>query len=186
MPQITQLAEVFASQLFWLAIFFGLIFFVVARGMLPKIRSTVDTRDAQVAEDLEKAKAARSGAEETEAALRTRMDSARLDAARVAQEAKQASARETEARIKDALAEIDAKVEAARLRIRSSVEAARAEMEAVAAEAAQQMVEQLTGIKIDKKDASKAVGDELVRINGVGRRQKAQVVEMPPQRVTSG
>jgi len=59
-------------------------------------------------------------------------------------------------------------------------------MEAVAAEAAQQMVEQLTGIKVDKKDASKAVGDELVRINGMGRGQKAQVVEMPPQRVTSG
>jgi len=93
MPQITQLAEVFVSQLFWLAIFFGLIFFVVARGMLPKIRSTVDDRDAQVAKDLEKAKVARSGAEETEAAWRARMDSARLDAARVAQEAKQASAR---------------------------------------------------------------------------------------------
>ena len=40
MPQITQLADVFASQLFWLTVMFGLIFFGVGRGMLPKINST--------------------------------------------------------------------------------------------------------------------------------------------------
>ena len=44
MPQINQLPEVFASQLFWLAVFFGLVFFVIGRGMVPKIRSTTVSR----------------------------------------------------------------------------------------------------------------------------------------------
>ena len=185
MPQITQLTEVFASQLFWLAIFFGLIFFVVARGMLPKVRSTVDARDAKVAEDLEKAKAARTAAEETEAAWRARMDVARADASRVAHDAKQESARETEARVKAALEQIDAKVEAARQRIRKSVEGARAEMESVAADAARQMVKQLTGIKVDKKDASRAIEAELLEM-GASRATKQQIpAQMPVQRVTT-
>src|SRR4249919_3792299 len=110
MPQITQLSSIFASQLFWLAVFFGLIFFVIARGMAPKIRSTVVARDDKVADDLAKAQAARAAADETEVAWRARMDAARADAARLAQEAKQESARETEARVKAALGEIDARV----------------------------------------------------------------------------
>ena len=161
MPQISQLSEVFSSQLFWLALVFGLIFFGIARGMLPKIQLTVDDRDHQVSDDLEKAKAARSGAEETEARWRARMDEARVEAARIAQEAKGESAKETEARVKNAVAEIDAKVEAARQRIRDAAATARSELEAVAAEAAQQMVEQLTGIKVKGQDAAKAVEAEL-------------------------
>ena len=161
MPQISQLSEVFSSQLFWLAVVFGLIFFGIGRGMLPKIRSTVDARDHQVSDDLEKAKAARTGAEETEARWRARMDEARVEAARIAQEAKSESGRETEARIKAAVDEIDSRVEAARQRIRDAAAAARAELEAVAADAAQQMVEQLTGIKVESQDAAKAVEAEL-------------------------
>src|SRR5690349_10302086 len=154
MPQIAQLSMVFASQLFWLVVSFGLIFFVVGRGMLPRVRSTITARTDKIAEDLEKAKSAQADAERIEAEWRDRMDQAKLDATRIAQEAKRESARETEAKVKDALDEIDAKVEHARLRIRTAVEAARAELEVVAVEASQQMVEQLTGLKIDRKDAA--------------------------------
>jgi len=102
MPQITQLPFIFASQLFWLAVVFGLIFFVVGRGMLPKIQSTVDAREKKIADDLARAQAARAAAEDTEAAWRARMDAARADAGRIAQEAKQDSARKTEAKVRKA------------------------------------------------------------------------------------
>ena len=81
MPQIEQLPYIFFSQLFWLAVVFGFIFFVIGRGMLPKIQGTVELRDAKIAEDLERAQAARAEAEETEAAWRARMDTARAEAA---------------------------------------------------------------------------------------------------------
>ncbi len=35
MPQLYQLPDVLLSQLFWLAIGLGFIFFVIARGMVP-------------------------------------------------------------------------------------------------------------------------------------------------------
>jgi F-type H+-transporting ATPase subunit b len=161
MPQITQLPYIFFSQLFWLAIVFGTIFFVIGRGMLPKIQSAVDAREKKIAEDLERAQAARAGADETEAAWRARMDAARAEAARLAQEAKQESARLTEARVKAAADKISLKVEKAEAKIRAAAIAARAEIEAVAAEATREMVARLTGIKVDAKDASSAVKAEL-------------------------
>ncbi len=161
MPQIAQLSMVFASQLFWLVVTFGLIFFVIGRGMLPKVRSTITARTEKITEDLERAKTAQADAEQTEAEWRERMDNAKIEATRIAQEAKKKSALETEARVKAALDEIDAKVEHARLRIRTAVDAARTELEIVAVEAAQEMVGQLTGLKIDREDAASALAAEL-------------------------
>ena len=59
MPQLSQLSEVYLSQFLWLAIALGFIFFVIARGMLPKIQATVDAREKRIAGDLEAAQQAR-------------------------------------------------------------------------------------------------------------------------------
>ena len=161
MPQLNQLPEVFWSQLFWLAVVFAIIFFFIGRGMVPKIQSTVDARDKQIADDLAAAQAARAAADETEAAWRERMDAARAEAARIASEAKQASVKETEAKAKKAADKLNLKVEASEKKLREAVEAARSEIEAVAAEATQQLVTRLTGIKVDKSEAAGAVKAEL-------------------------
>jgi F-type H+-transporting ATPase subunit b len=161
MPQIEQLPLIFTSQLFWLAVVFGLLFFGIGRGMLPKIQSTVEARETKIADDLQRAEAARAAAEETEAKWRERMDAARAEAARLSQEAKQAAARDTEAKVKKAADKINSKVEAAEAKLREAFHSARAEIEAVAAEAALEMVQRLTGIKVEKKDAAQAVKAEL-------------------------
>jgi len=161
MPQITQLPLIFFSQLFWLLVVFGVIFFGIGRGMLPKIQGTVESREKKIAEDLERAQAARAGADETEAAWRARMDSARAEAARLAQEAKQESARETEVRVKEAADKINLKVESAEAQIRQSLASARTEIESVAAEATRELVQRLTGIQVDQNEAAAAVKAEM-------------------------
>ena len=161
MPHITQLPFIIFSQLFWLAIVFGIIFFVIGRGMLPRIQSTVDAREKKIADDLERAQAARAKADETEAAWRARMDQARAEAARLSQEAKQESAKATEAKVKKAADKIALKAEASSAKIREAVEAARAEIEAVAAEATEEMVQRLAGIRVDKAEVAAAVKAEL-------------------------
>jgi F-type H+-transporting ATPase subunit b len=161
MPQLSQLSEVLLSQLFWLAIALGFIFFVIGRGMVPKIQATVAQREGKIASDLERAQEARTEADETEAAWRARMDAARSEAARLAQKAKLDSAAKTEAKVRAAADKINAKVETAEARIRDAVTSARAEIEAVAAEAAQEMVVRLTGIAVDPKQAVAAVKAEL-------------------------
>ena len=83
MPQIAQIGEIYASQLFWLAIFFGAIFLIVGLGMVPKIQGTVDARDARIAADLQEAASARETADRMEEQYRERMDRSRADAARL-------------------------------------------------------------------------------------------------------
>ena len=161
MPQLSQLSEVYLSQFLWLAIALGFIFFVIAKGMVPKIQATVDAREQRIAGDLEAAQKARSAADETEAAWRERMDAARSEAARIAQDAKAESGRDTEAKVKAAADKINLKVESAQGSIRDALVAARAEIESVAAEATQEMVQRLTGLTVDKKDAAQAVKAEL-------------------------
>jgi F-type H+-transporting ATPase subunit b len=161
MPQITQLPFIIFSQLFWLAIVFGFIFFVIGRGMLPKIQSTVDAREKKIADDLERAQAARAKADETEAAWRARMDQARAEAARLSQEAKQESAKATEAKVKKAAEKIGLKAEASSANLREAVQAARVEIETVAVEATQDMVQRLAGLKVDESEVASAVKAEL-------------------------
>ena len=161
MPQLNQLPEIFWSKLFWLAVVFGIIFFVIGRGMVPKIQSTVDAREKQIADDLEKAQAARAAADQTEEAWRERMDAARAEAARIANEAKQASALDTEAKVKKAADKLALKVEASEKKLGEAVQSARAEIEAVATELTQDLVSRLTGMKVEKTDAANAVKAEL-------------------------
>jgi F-type H+-transporting ATPase subunit b len=161
MPQLSQLPEIFWSQLFWLVVVFGITFFAIGLGMVPKVQSTVNAREKKIADDLERAQAARAAADQTEEAWRQRMDAARAEAAKIASEAKQASARETEAKVKAAADGINVKVESAEAKIRQAIAAARAEIEAVAAGATREMVERLTGIQVDPKEAANAVKAEM-------------------------
>lgn len=161
MPQLSQLSEVYLSQFLWLAVALGFTFFVIARGMVPKIQATVDAREQRIAGDLEAAQSARAAADETEAAWRARMDAARAEAAHIAQEAKAKSGRDTEAKVKAAADKINAKVESAQAKIGESLASARAEIEAVAAEATQELVQRVAGLSVGKDEAAAAVKAEL-------------------------
>jgi F-type H+-transporting ATPase subunit b len=157
MPQLSQLPLVAYSQFFWLLLVLALIYFGIGRAMLPKIQSTMEARDKRITDDLAAAQAARTGADETEAAYRARIDSTRAEAMQVAQAARQASARTTEERTHQANAESAAKIEAAEARIRAAADAALADIETVAADAARDMVERLSGLSVTAKDAATAV-----------------------------
>ena len=157
MPQIDQISEIFASQLFWLVLTFGLVYLVVGRGMLPKIEATVDARDKQIAGDLAAAEAARATAEEIEEANRIRTEANRAEALKVTQAAKDAAAREAEQKVKAADAQTESRVAAAEARIREATQAAMGDIENVAAEAAQEMVARLTGKTVARDQADNAV-----------------------------
>jgi F-type H+-transporting ATPase subunit b len=157
MPQFSQLTDVVLSQLFWLAITLGFIYFVIGRGMLPKIQSTVDLRDTKIAQDLAAAEDARAEADKMEEAYRVRMDASRGEAMKLTAAAKQDAALRTEKLAAKADAANQAKVEKAQARIRAAAEAAREEIAAVAAEMTQDVAAKVAGLKVSKDEALKAV-----------------------------
>lgn len=161
MPQIAQLAETYASQIFWMLVFFGFVFFVIGRGMVPKVMATVATRDQQIASDLAAADAARKAADAEEEAWRVQANEQRAQAQALIAAAKADAAKVTETRLVDANASIDARIAAADARIASARDGALGEIEAVAAEAASDIVARVAGIKVDAKTAGAAVKEAL-------------------------
>lgn len=157
MPQIAQLPEIWSSQLFWLLVIFGLVYFVIGRGMVPKVMDTVGLRDKQIADDLAAAQAARDAADEAEEAWRKRENANREAAQALVAEAKGKAQAATESKLATVQAAIDTQLEEAEARIDASRAEAAAEIETVAAEAAQDIASRLANIKVTKTDARSAV-----------------------------
>jgi F-type H+-transporting ATPase subunit b len=164
MPQLSQLTDVVLSQLFWLTLVLGFIYFVIGRGMLPKIQSTVDQRDQRIAEDLAAAERARADADEREEAFRLRMDESRAEAMKKTAAAKQEGAVATEKKVAKADAAIQAKLSKAEEKIRASRDEALASIGSVAAELAQDITGKVAGISVSRDDAAKAVKAALANV----------------------
>lgn len=166
MPQISQLAATWASQIFWLLVTFGAVFFIVGRGMLPKVQATIDSRDKSIAGDLAAASAARDAADRAEADWRQRDQAAREKAQAVVAEARQRAAKASEATLNAANAEQMAKVAEGEARIRDAAARAGTEIEAVAVEAAQAIVARVAGVEVSADEARAAVKTTGISTHG--------------------
>ena len=162
MPQFDQIGEIYASQLFWLAIFFGAMFFIVGRGMLPRIVSTVDARNQRIEDDLKVADQARDRAASLEEDYRQEMDRARSAAAGVSAEAKAKAAVATEALLRQTDEANDVQIAAALIKIAEARAVASDQIETIAAEAAEAMVERVAGLRAQPGRAIEAVKQEMV------------------------
>jgi F-type H+-transporting ATPase subunit b len=163
MPQISQIAATYASQIFWLLITFGLLYFVVGKGMVTKIVATVDAREAKIEGDLAAAEAARRQADTVEDAWRAQMEAARVAAAETAA-AKAQATQSAEAQVKAADASLAERLGHHDFAIANAKAEALANLDTVAAEAAQQLVAKLSGIDVSVDQAAHAVRE--VRAHG--------------------
>lgn len=157
MPQIDQIADTLSSQVFWLLVFFGLTFFVVGLGMVPKIMGTVDLRDQQIAGDLAASQAARDAADSEEAAWRTRENANRAAAQALIGEAKAKAAAASAAKLAEAQGRLDARLAEAETAIDAARTSAMAEIEGVAADAARDIVARVAGVTVEPAAAEAAV-----------------------------
>ncbi len=162
MPQIAQLAETWSSQIFWLLVFFGITFFFIGRLMVPRVMETVALRDKQIGDDLAAAQSARDAADEREEAWRARENENRAAAQALIAKAKSDAALSNEKKLAEAQGRLDTRLAEAEQRIAASREEAMGEIETVAAEAAQDIVQRLAGIKVTKPAANKAVKEAMI------------------------
>lgn len=161
MPQIAQLAETYSSQIFWLLVFFGIVFFVVGRGIVPRVMATVAERDGQIAADLAAAEAARTQADAEEEAWRKRENDNRAAAQALVAQAKADAAGASEKKLAAAQKRLDKKLAEAEAEISVARTSALAEIEDVAVEAAQDIVQRFAGVKVTKPAAKSAVKEAM-------------------------
>ncbi len=157
MPQIDQLAATYQSQIFWLLVFFGITFFAIGRGMVPRVMDTVAQRDTQIAADLAAAGDARAQADAEEEAWRVRENENRAAAQALVGDAKAQAAAKSEKTVAAAQKRLDTKLAKAEAEIEEARKAALVEVEGVAVEATQDIVARLAGLEITRPIAKSAV-----------------------------
>lgn len=114
-------ASLFASQLVWFAITFGVLYFIVARFVLPSVASVLERRAGQLASDREGAAAKTAQAEAARTAMERATAKARSDARKMIDDMRAevqaklgAEQAEAEARLAKRAEESNAKIAAAR------------------------------------------------------------------------
>ncbi len=157
MPQIAQIADTYASQIFWLLLTFGFVFVVVGLGLVPKVQATVEARDGKISGDLAAAKSAFARADEVEADYRAGEAKSRTEAQVKIAQAKVQAAKASETKLAAADAENASVIAAAEARIKASTDAAMGEIETVAAQAARDLVAKISGLDASEDAARNAV-----------------------------
>lgn len=161
MPQLSQIGEIYASQLFWLAIVFALIYFGIGKAMVPRIEATIDDRNGRIEGDLAAAEGARATARAIEETYQTGLDAARAKAMAATGEAKARSTSATETRLKASDAALSARLAEAIGQVAVAKTQALGEIESATIDAVEQIVTKLSGVAVDRATVEIRVKAEL-------------------------
>ena len=147
----------FAGQVFWLAITFGALYWIMSRVALPRVEKILDTRRQRIEGDLEAAAAAQKSAEAAVAHYEKTLADAKASVQKNVQELRDRLGAETDAKRKALESELNARIAAAEEKIAASKAQAMSNVATIAADAAGAIVRQITGREADPKAVAQAV-----------------------------
>lgn len=153
MPQLD--FRSFPSQIFWLAISFALLYWLLSRRALPRVADILETRQERIAADLDRAARIRRDAETALADYERLLEEAHAKAGGVVKAAQERTAADIAARQAALDRELGQKLGLAERRI------GEARSSAWAASAAQAAVDRLAGIRVGADEARRAVDAAL-------------------------
>jgi F-type H+-transporting ATPase subunit b len=147
----------FASTLIWLAISFGLLYYLMSKIALPRVENILKARADKIASDLKSAHVAREKSEKAAADHDRSIAEAKTKAQGLAQQTQAKINAETDAKHKALEAELNAKLASAEKQIVETKTTAMASVESIAKDAAAAIVERLTGRPADPSAVAAAV-----------------------------
>ena len=149
--------KTFPSQIFWLAIFFGLLYLLLSKMVLPRIGAILENRAKRIEGDLTEAKALQEQTVAAVSAYEKSLSDAKAKATSIAQETRGKLQASSDAERAALDADLAKKISTAESKIAASKAKAMNEVGDIAAESAMAIVEQLTGVKVTKAAAVKAL-----------------------------
>ncbi|RLP76183.1 F0F1 ATP synthase subunit B [Xanthobacter tagetidis] len=154
-------ATTFASQLLWLALSFGLLYYLMSKVALPRIGRILEERHDRIADDLEEAAKHRAESEAAQQAYEKALNEARAKANSIAADTRNRLTADADANRKALEAELSAKLSAAEARIASTKAEAMTHVRGIAVDAAHSIVSTLIGTAPAAPDVEKAVDGVL-------------------------
>ncbi len=147
----------FPSQLFWLAITFGALYYFMSKRFLPRVGAVIDARRDRIAKDLDEATALQQKADAAAAAHEKALADARANAQNLAQASRDQLAAQSDAKRKAIETELNAKLAQAETQIAATRAQAMSNVAAIAKDATGAIVERLLGRSVDAGVVASAV-----------------------------
>lgn len=152
----------YGSQILWLAISFGLLYYLMSKVVLPQIAKVLDARRDRIMGDLESARALQEQSETARTAYEKALADAKSNASKLAQDTRDALAKDVDARRAAEEAKLAERLAAAEAQIAATRDKAMAEVGAIATETAEAIVARLGG-SAGRDEVAAAVNTALKR-----------------------
>ena len=160
MPQLEQI-DTFASQIFWLIVSFGVLYYMMARVVLPRIADIMAEREDRVAQDLARAQTLKLQSEQIMEEYEAALGEARAEAAIALKQATDEVSAEVASRQDEVTAKLNAKAAEAESRIDKAKQEALANVKVVASDVSQAAVGKLLGSAPQPAEVNRAVEQVL-------------------------
>lgn len=151
----------YLSQLVWLAICFGFLYWLMSKVVLPRMGGILAERDNRIGADLAEAERLKGETDSAVAAYEQALAEARQRSHAIGQEARDLAKAESDAERKRLEAEVNERLVTAEARIAEVKGRAVSEVGVIAREAAEALVETLLGSAASRDEVEAAVGSVL-------------------------
>ena len=150
-------SSTFPSQILWLAITFGALYYYMSKRFLPQVGGVLEARRARIAKDLDEATRLQQQADAAAAAHEKSLADARSKAQSLAQATRDQLAAEADARRKALEDELAGKLAVAEAQIAATRAQAMTNVASIATEATGAIVERLIGRSVDSSVIASAI-----------------------------
>jgi len=150
-------ASTFPSQLFWLAITFGALYYFMSKRFLPQVGAVIAARHARIAKDIDDATVLQQQADAAAAAHEKSLADARANALALAQAKRDELAADADVKRKALDADLAAKLAAAEAQIAATRAQAMTNVAGIAEDTTGAIVERLIGRSVDSQTVASAV-----------------------------
>lgn len=137
--------DTFAPQLVWLAITFGLLYFVMSRIALPRIADVLDERANRIKRDLDAAERLKIETDKAIASYEDALGQAKAKANQIAGDTRSRLSAETDSEKKSIEGQLNVKLAEAETRIVAMKQKALASIDTIAADTATAIVDRIAG-----------------------------------------
>ena len=144
------------GQILWLLITFAVVYAVLSRVFIPRMRHGIDTRRERIGDDMAEARRLRDEAEAQAEIARAQMAEARLAAQRTSADAKARAAQDAAERQRALQTDLDARLGEAEGRIRLARDQAMGQVRGIAMETAAAIAEKLSGQSVSTAEVEAA------------------------------
>jgi len=162
MPQLNP--EFWISQIFWLVLSFGILFLVLSKFILPKIRNNIELRKSQILENIEAAEKQKIEAENKLKNYEELITKSKNEAKNYFNEARKKIIEDIDKKKQSLEKEINIEISGTEDEVRELVKKAPEKIQKIAIETSSDIVRQLIGEEVNNSSMS-AIVDDLSKKN---------------------